>query len=152
MSQKIINTFILILIFIQPSHSLSIKDARQKIVAQTMNYLSVPYLWGGQSSKSGLDCSGFVQLVFNKVGLNLPRVSRDQFKATRFLKPKQVLPGDLIFFAMKSPGTAKVDHVGIYVGKNYFVHASYSKGIHIDEFRNPYYKERVVGIRSYAGF
>jgi cell wall-associated NlpC family hydrolase len=142
----------LCLLVSSPAYSLSIKKARHALVSRTMDYLAIPYLWGGQNPETGLDCSGFVQMIYKKEGLNLPRVSRDQFRSTKYLKFNQVLPGDLIFFAMKSPGTAKVDHVGVYVGKGYFVHASFSKGIHIDRINNQYYYKRLVGIRKYKGF
>jgi cell wall-associated NlpC family hydrolase len=147
--------FLLFLIFIFPvisSAQMTIKEARQEVVRKTMDYLAIPYLWGGQHPQTGLDCSGFVQLVFEDVGLDLPRVSRDQFRATEYLTPQNVLPGDLIFFAMKNPGSKKVDHVGIYVGKGFFVHASFTNGIHIDPITSPYYYERLVGIRKYKGF
>ena len=119
---------------------------------ETLKYLSIPYLWGGTSPKSGLDCSGFVQLVFSKAGLNLPRVARDQYAASLHLKPTGVLPGDMIFFSMKKPGSSHVDHIGIYVGKGFFVHASVSNGIHIDSISNPYYFQRIVSVRKYRGF
>jgi lipoprotein Spr len=45
-----------------------------------------------------------------------------------------------------------VDHVGIYVGKGFFVHASVSSGVHIDSITNPYYFQRLVSVRKYAGF
>ncbi|MBI4802333.1 MAG: C40 family peptidase [Elusimicrobia bacterium] len=53
---------------------------------------------------------------------------------------------------MKKPGSRKVDHVGIYVGKGFFVHASFTNGIHIDSIANPYYFQRLVSIRKYRGF
>lgn len=138
--------------FAAPARAKTIADARNQVVQETMRYLTIPYLWGGTSPKSGLDCSGFVQLVFSKAGLNLPRVARDQFAASLYLKPNGVLPGDLIFFSMKKPGSSHVDHIGIYVGKGFFVHASVSNGIHIDSVTNPYYYSRIISIRKYRGF
>ena len=135
-----------------PAGALSIRKARGAVVNQTLEYLNVPYLWGGQHPKTGLDCSAFVQLVYRKAGLKVPRVSRDQFKATRPVSPKRLLPGDLVFFAMKNPGTAKVDHVGIYMGKEIFIHASFTHGIHVERITKPYFLARLVGVRSYRGF
>jgi cell wall-associated NlpC family hydrolase len=134
------------------AQAMSIKAARDKVVEQTLEYLNTPYLWGGQHPGTGMDCSGFTQLVYQKAGLAIPRVARDQFKATGALGPEKVLPGDLIFFAMKNPGTAKVDHVGIYMGKGYFIHASVTFGIHVENISKPYYFDRVVGIRKFKGF
>ncbi|MBI2070095.1 MAG: C40 family peptidase [Elusimicrobia bacterium] len=130
----------------------SVKQAREEVVDETVLYLNVPYLWGGRHPKTGLDCSSFVQVVYAKAGLHLPRVSRAQFSATHNLKPSDVLPGDLVFFAMKNPGTAKVDHVGIYMGKGYFIHASVTHGVHIESIDKPYYLNRLVGVRKYRGF
>ncbi len=130
----------------------SIADARGEVVKETMTFLNTPYLWGGMHPQTGMDCSAFVKLVYGKAGLGLPRVARDQFAQTLRLSPSGVLPGDIIFFAMKNPGTAKVDHVGIYVGKGFFVHASFTNGVHIDSVTNPYYYSRLVSLRKYAGF
>lgn len=130
----------------------TIAEARGTVVAETMTYLNTPYLWGGMHPSTGMDCSAFVKLVYAKAGLSLPRASREQFSGTRYLPPSNVLPGDLVFFAMKNPGTAKVDHVGIYVGKGFFVHASFTNGVHIDSVYNPYYYSRLVSLRKYAGF
>ena len=130
----------------------TIADARGEVVRETMTFLNTPYLWGGMHPDTGMDCSAFVKLVYDKAGLNLPRVSKEQFSQTLYLSPSGVLPGDLIFFAMKNPGTARVDHVGIYVGKGFFVHASFSSGVHIDSVSNPYYYSRLVSLRKYGGF
>ncbi len=132
--------------------AMTIAQARDRIVALTMPYLNVPYLWGGMSPRTGLDCSAFVQLVYRKAGFDLPRVSRQQFAATRYLAPRRVLPGDLVFFSMHHPRKRIVDHVGVYLGKGYFIHASVSEGVHIQSIRDPYYVERLVSIRKYAGF
>ncbi len=134
------------------SQARSIQSARGAVVEETLDYLNGPYLWGGVNPKTGLDCSGFVQLVYQKAGLGLPRVSRRQFAATRPVSPRKVLPGDLVFFAMKNPGTAKVDHIGIYIGKGLFIHASFTNGIHVEPISKPYYLSRLVGIRRFKGF
>ncbi|MDQ7772556.1 MAG: C40 family peptidase [Elusimicrobiales bacterium] len=130
----------------------SIAQARAEVVDATMVYLNTPYLWGGMHPDTGMDCSAFAKLVYGRAGLELPRVSRDQFAASLRLPPAGVLPGDLVFFAMKNPGTARVDHVGIYVGKGFFVHASFTNGVHIDSVQNPYYYQRLVSVRKYRGF
>ena len=130
----------------------TIADARGEVVKETMTFLNTPYLWGGMHPRTGMDCSAFVKLVYGKAGLSLPRIARDQFKHSLRLSPSGVLPGDMIFFAMKNPGTAKVDHVGIYVGKGFFVHASFTNGVHIDSVSNPYYYARLISLRKYAGF
>ncbi|MDE1976444.1 MAG: C40 family peptidase [Elusimicrobia bacterium] len=130
----------------------TIAQARQEVLVQTLRYLNIPYLWGGVQPATGLDCSAFVQLVYRRARLFLPRSSREQFAATRYLKPQNVLPGDLVFFAMRRSRPRDVDHVGIYLGKGLFIHASVSNGVHIESIVKPYYMERLVSIRRYAGF
>lgn len=87
-------------------------------VEKGMEYLGVPYLWGGTDPDVGLDCSGFVQLVYRQLGVELPRVSRDQARAGVAVPSlDQARPGDLIAFG--SP----VDHIAIYVGDGKILHA-----------------------------
>ncbi len=130
----------------------SIAKTRDEVIGKTLRYLNTPYLWGGEHPQTGLDCSSFVQLVYRNAGLHLPRVARDQYRSTLPLSPANVLPGDLLFFSMKRPGLAHVDHVGIYLGKGYFIHASVTNGIHVEPITKPYYLDRLVAIKKYRGF
>ncbi len=150
--KKLFLLLLFLLAPLSPARARTIAEARGEVVRGTMAYLNTPYLWGGMDKDTGMDCSAFVKLVYSGAGLVLPRVSRDQYSATLYLRPDKVLPGDLIFFAMKHPGTALVDHVGVYVGRGFFVHASLSNGVHIDSIANPYYFSRLVSVRKYAGF
>jgi cell wall-associated NlpC family hydrolase len=78
-------------------------------------YLGVPYVWGGESP-AGFDCSGLVQHVYGKLGVNLPRVAADQARAGRpVASMADARPGDLIAFG------EPVDHIGIYAGDNLMV-------------------------------
>jgi len=130
----------------------SIASARSALVESTLDYLNIPYLWGGEHPQTGLDCSGFVQLVYRRAGLAVPRNTREQFKDARRLAPDEVLPGDLLFFSMHHPGSSRIDHVGIYMGKGWFVHASVSSGIHVEAIAKPYFLSRLIAIRKYRGF
>ena len=141
-----------ILLLPAPSHAKTIAAARDAIVKATMTYLNIPYLWGGTHPKTGLDCSAFVGQVYADAGLRLPRVSQDQFKAAKGVLPKEVLPGDLIFFNMKHPGSHEVNHIGVYVGRGLFVHASVTHGVHVENIAKPYYSSRMIGILKYSGF
>ena len=82
-----------------------------QVVAEARKYLGVPYVWGGTDPNKGLDCSGLVQLVYKNLGIDLPRVSRDQAnEGTPVASLDEAQPGDLLFFG--SP----VHHVAIYIG------------------------------------
>jgi peptidoglycan DL-endopeptidase CwlO len=86
------------------------------VVSEAQKYLGVPYLWGGTDPAKGLDCSGFVQLVYGNLGIDLPRVSSQQATSGRAVPSlAQARPGDLVFFDYSAdrPG---IDHVGIYIG------------------------------------
>jgi cell wall-associated NlpC family hydrolase len=86
-------------------------ELADQVISTAKKYLGVPYLWGGTNPEKGLDCSGLVQLVYKKVGVDLPRVSRDQARAgTEVAALKDARPGDLLFFH------TPVSHVGIYLG------------------------------------
>ena len=127
----------------------TIGQVRDKIVRRALDPLCVPYVWGGTNPRIGLDCSGFVLNVYRWAGLDLPRVSAEQFRYTAYLKPRQVRPGDLVFFNMKKNSRKKTDHVGIYLGAGWFAHASFSKGVIVDNLLKPYYRERLRGIRRH---
>ena len=127
----------------------TISQVREKIVRTALDPLGVPYVWGGTNPGKGLDCSGFVLTVYRWAGLDLPRVSAEQFRFTRYLEPNEVRPGDLVFFNMKLNSKKKVDHVGIYLRNGYFVHASFSRGIIIDKLMSDYYRQRLQGIRRH---
>lgn len=90
--------------------------AGRAAVAKAAEYLGVPYLWGGTDPTKGLDCSGFTQLVYKSLGIDLPRVSSQQATAGQAVASlEEARPGDLLFFDY-SPSRPGIDHVGIYVG------------------------------------
>lgn len=90
--------------------------ARSEVVAVARQYLGAPYVWGA-SGPDSFDCSGFTQFVFRQVGVQLPRVSRDQINAGQRVSREDLQPGDLVFFG--SP----IHHVGIYVGDGMMIHS-----------------------------
>lgn len=121
---------------------------RKDIVNTANRFIGVRYRWGGQSSKTGFDCSGLTMVVYRLNGLELPRSSRQQWKTGRPVDPGKLSTGDLVFFATNSDG--RVSHVGIYVGNNNFMHAPGSgRKIRISSMSNKYYKSRYLGARSY---
>ncbi len=90
----------------------------QSIVDEARKYLGVPYVWGGTNPKTGLDCSGLVQVVYDKFGVDLPRVSYQQAReGSPVASLAQAKPGDLLAFG--SP----VHHIAIYAGDNKMIEA-----------------------------
>jgi hypothetical protein len=93
------------------------------VVTEAQKYLGVPYLWGGTDPAKGLDCSGFTQLVFGNLGIELPRTSSQQATAgTAVASIGDARPGDLVFFDNAS-SRAGIDHVGIYLGNGKMIAA-----------------------------
>jgi hypothetical protein len=112
-------------------------------------HLGVRYIWGGSSPAEGFDCSGFVQYVYARNGVHLPRVSRDQARAGRAVTPSfsDLREGDLLFFA--SGGV--IDHVAMYAGDGTILHASSRRGAVVyDRLASPaarWYVENLVAVR-----
>lgn len=94
-----------------------------RVLGAADQYVGVRYTWGGNTPKSGFDCSGFTKYVFAREGIALPRTSREQSRAGQpvSLDFASMLPGDLLFFA--EAGEA-VSHVAIYVGNGEIIHSS----------------------------
>ncbi|MEJ2662308.1 MAG: NlpC/P60 family protein [Desulfobacteraceae bacterium] len=138
---------------IQPAESDHRIDRRlslgRKIVRTAGRFLGTAYRWGGESADAGFDCSGLTMTVYRLNGLDLPRNSRDQFRAGTPVKRSTLRQGDLVFFATgrRSP---RVTHVGIYTGGGRFIHApGRGKTIRSASLANGYFKRRFVGARRY---
>ena len=123
-------------------------NLRNEIVKTAKQYIGVPYRWGGESPRTGFDCSGLTMVVYRLNGLDLPRSSRQQWRAGTAVSRNQLAEGDLVFFA--TSGGSTVSHVGIYAGNNEFVHAPRrGQKIKVSSLSGRYYKARYVGARSY---
>lgn len=102
----------------------NLEPIRIKIIKEAESWIGTPYKYGGTNS-SGIDCSGFVQNVFDKCGITLPRTSQQQYTYTMRVTSDELEPGDLIFFGNKG----NISHVGIFGGSGYMIHASTSAGV-----------------------
>jgi cell wall-associated NlpC family hydrolase len=109
-------------------------------VGIAMQYLGVPYVWGG-ASPSGFDCSGFVMYVFAQVGVSLPHHAASQFNYGVPVSRDELQPGDLVFFD-------GLGHVGIYIGGGQFVHAPHTGDVvKISSIYDSWYAATWVGAK-----
>lgn len=117
-----------------------------RIVEEAAKYLGVPYLYGG-SSPGGFDCSGFVQYIFKKFQITLPRCAADQYLCGVKTDRVNITAGDLVFF--KCGGAKSINHVGIYCGDGMFIHSSSpsSGGVIYTSMGENYYSSSFVGAR-----
>lgn len=117
------------------------------VVTLTKEALGTPYVWGGESP-SGFDCSGLLQYVWAKQGVQIPRTTYDQWTAGRPVDKSQLQPGDAVFFVGSDPKWGKPGHVGMYIGNGQFIEAP-KRGTTV---RVSYLKGRrdYVGARRYA--
>lgn len=111
-------------------------EIRAQLLKQLDEWQGVPYRYGGLSKK-GVDCSGFTYLTFaEQFGIRLPRTTGAQVKKGIVVSQEELLPGDLIFFHTGY----KQRHMGVYVGKKQFMHASSSRGVMVSRLDNPYWQ------------
>jgi cell wall-associated NlpC family hydrolase len=114
------------------------------LVQTALALRGTPYKNGGADPR-GFDCSGFMQYVFARNGVALPREVRDQFDAGTPVAPETLEVGDLVFFSTAARGPS---HVGLAVGGSQFIHAPSSKGVvRVENLKADYWSRRLVGIR-----
>lgn len=98
-----------------------LKDSRSIVIRQALKYFNAPYLWGGRSP-FGIDCSGFVQVIYKMVGEKIPRDASEQVRFGEALSfVDEAKPGDLAFFDDEE---GNIVHVGIIWKRNKIIHAS----------------------------
>lgn len=125
------------------------EDARQEIVAYARKLLGIRYVYGGSTTK-GFDCSGFVSYVFKHFGITLERASRDMGSSGTAVKKADLQPGDLVFFDTNG-GLNGINHVGIYVGGNKFIHASSGvvRKVTVSSLSESFYSKNYMRARDY---
>lgn len=110
-------------------------------------YLGTPYHWGG-TTKRGFDCSGFVWKVFQDAGhTDFPReTAQTMFNKGKSVSQNTAREGDLVFFY--SPRSRKkIDHAGIYISDQRFIHSSSTNGVAYSKLGDAYWKDNFAGFK-----
>lgn len=124
------------------------------LLASADQQVGTPYVWGASEPGRGFDCSGFVQYVFQKHGVRLPRTSREMAQVGQSVGRNMgaLQPGDLMFFAQDGNG---ISHVAVYAGNNMMIHSSRSgNGVGYDDLttsRGQWYQRIYVGGQRVLG-
>jgi cell wall-associated NlpC family hydrolase len=115
------------------------------VVREALSLKGIPYRWGEETPENGFDCSGFVQYLYGKHGVALPRTAYQMAMALPVLDKAFRQPGDLVFFNT----TGKpYSHVGIFIGNDRFVHASSAKGgVVVSSLETPFWTDHFLGLR-----
>jgi cell wall-associated NlpC family hydrolase len=118
-----------------------------QLVAEAKKYLGTKYVYGG-AKPGGFDCSGLIQYVAQKLGINVPRVASDQAKAGKEVSKGDLQPGDLVYFKGTTGNPSEVSHIGMYVGDGKFIHAPKTGDVvKISNLNDSYYQEHWGGAR-----
>jgi cell wall-associated NlpC family hydrolase len=134
--------------FRQGTNDPELDELTLKILESAFSYLGTPYRYGG-TTPGGFDCSGFVRYVFSENGISLGRSSRDQALEGKRISLYDLKPGDLLFFNMRRGKQQHINHVGLYIGKGQFIHASstHSHEIKIENLDTDRYLPRIIEAR-----
>jgi len=120
---------------------------KQKLIEDAKYFKGGKYVWGG-TTPQGFDCSGYVQYLYKKHHINLPRTAYAQSKRGISIERHKVQKGDLLFFLTDKKRNIPVTHVGIYLGNGKFIHAaSKRKGIIISPLFTGYYASKFVSAK-----
>jgi cell wall-associated NlpC family hydrolase len=121
----------------------ALSGIQQELYRAHEEWRGTPYVLGG-SSKRGVDCSSFIQIIFDRhFGVSLPRHTGDQIREGAGVRRSSVRPGDLIFFRTSRRSL----HVGIALNNEEFLHASTSSGVMISSLDERYWASRFLGVR-----
>jgi len=121
-------------------------NATQDVILKGLQLVGISYRRGGNDEDSGLDCSGFVRLVFkDTIGMLLPRTAREMSEVGERINATDLKPGDLVFF---NTMRRAFSHVGIYVGDGKFIHSPRSGSeVRVEDMHQSYWQRRFDGAR-----
>lgn len=114
------------------------KISNDKLFVFIDDWYGVPYRYGG-GDKSGIDCSGFTNKLYQTVySKSIPHSTKEIYTEISKVDTDHLKEGDLVFFKIENKD---VSHVGVYLTNNKFVHATTKKGVMINDLNEPYYKK-----------
>lgn len=116
-------------------------DRAAAVLEYAKQFVGIRYRSGGESP-SGFDCSGYVRYVFKNFGIDLVHTAAGQYKSGTVINRDELRPGDLVFF---NTGGNGINHSGIYIGNNQFIHASSSRGVRVDSLSDSYWSKNYRG-------
>lgn len=126
------------------NNSFKLMRQQESLIEEALTWIGTPYSYGCCSKGKATDCSGFVMEVYNRaLSTPIPRNSARQLEHCKELRGKDVRPGDLVFFAT-GKDSRKVNHVGIMLDTEDFIHASSKKGVIVSHLSSPYYQRTFV--------
>jgi cell wall-associated NlpC family hydrolase len=112
-----------------------------QVVSIALQYLDIPYVWGGSSPSTGFDCSGFIMYVYAQIGISLPHHAASQYGYGVPVSRDDLALGDLVFFD-------GLGHVGMYIGGGQFIHAPHTGDVvKISSLYDSWYASNWVGAR-----
>jgi len=123
---------------------------RKNIQALLSSYLGKPYVWA-EEGPDAFDCSGLTYNIYGSMGIDIPRVAREQAKMGKTIAFKNLHYGDLIFFGNTNKRSKRISHVGMYLGEGWFAHASSKdRKVTISHFeKEPKYFKRMKVCKRY---
>lgn len=130
------------------SSSTTSSSKADRVISIGNQYLGTPYKFGAKANQTkNFDCSSFVQYVYSKVGVSLPRASYNQAKKGKAVKRSQLKKGDLVFFSNGRRGEGKISHVAIYAGNNKILHTYGSPGVTYSKLSSSTWSKQYVTAR-----
>ena len=121
-------------------------DLRASVVRTARTQVGTRYCYGGDSPSKGFDCSGFTRWVYKRNGITLPRRASDQMKTGKKVSPKELRPGDLVFFGESGH---EPSHVGICSDRGTFIHCPSTGGkVREERLAAPWWQKSWMGARE----
>ena len=126
------------------------KPNRENIQKLLDSHLGKPYVWA-EEGPDAFDCSGLTYSIYGSMGVEIPRIAREQAKVGKKIAFKNLHYGDLIFFGSTNKRSKRINHVGMYLGDGWFAHASSKqRKVVISHFsKEPIYFKRMKVCRRY---